>query len=88
MSDNSMKSSLVESDWDRVDAMTDDEIDTSEIPPLPADFFQRARVRMPKQLVTVQIDADLLQWFQSQGDDYERRMNAALRLYVEAHKAA
>lgn len=60
----------------------------TKIPPLPADFFQRARVRMPKQRVTVQIDADLLQWFQSQGDDCERRMNAALRLYVEAHKAA
>jgi uncharacterized protein (DUF4415 family) len=88
MSENSTKSSLVESDWDRVDAMTDDDIDTSEIPPLTADFFRRARVRMPKQRVTVQIDADLLQWFESQGDDYERRMNAALRLYVEAHKAA
>ena len=82
-----MKQSL-ESDWERVDAMTDEDIDTSDIPPLTDDFFRRARVRMPKQRVTMQVDSDLIRWFQSQGEDYERRMNAALRLYVEAHKAA
>jgi uncharacterized protein (DUF4415 family) len=77
-----------ESDWARVDAMADEDIDTSDIPPLTESFFQHARVRMPKRRVNMQIDADLLQWFQSQGEDYERRMNAALRLYVEAHEVA
>ncbi len=47
-----------ESDWARVDAMRDEEIDTSDIPPLPDAFFRRARVRMPKQQATIQIDAD------------------------------
>lgn len=75
-------------DWERVEAMTDDEIDMSDVPPLTAEFFQRARVRMPKAQITLQIDSDLLQWFEAQGDDYEQRMNAALRLYVEAHRAA
>lgn len=78
----------LESDWARVDAMVDEEIDTTDIPPLTEDFFRRARVRMPKQQVTVQIDADLLRWFQAQGSNYEQRMNAALRIYVEAHRAA
>lgn len=87
MNETLMKQSL-ESDWERVDAMTDEDIDTSDIPPLTDDFFRRARVRMPKQRVTMQVDSDLIRWFQSQGEDYERRMNAALRLYVEAHKAA
>ena len=87
MNEKSMKSSL-ESDWERVDSLTDEDIDTSDIPPLSDNFFRQARVRMPKQSVTVHIDRDLLQWFQSQGEDYERRMNAALRLYVEAHRAA
>ena len=87
MNGQPMKNSL-ESDWDRVDAMADEDIDTSDIPPLTERFFQRARVRMPKRRVNMQIDADLLQWFQAQGEDYERRMNAALRLYVEAHDAA
>lgn len=77
-----------ETDWERVDALTDAQIDTSDIPPLREQFFQRARIRMPKQAVTFQVDADVLAWFQAQGDDYEQRMQAALRLYAEAHKAA
>ena len=87
MSEKPMKNSL-ESDWARVDAMADEDIDTTDIPPLTKDFFRRARVRMPRQQVTVQIDADLLRWFQAQGSNYEQRMNAALRIYVEAHRAA
>jgi uncharacterized protein (DUF4415 family) len=77
-------------DWARVDAMTDDEIDTSDIPPLTDAFFKRAKVRMPKHAVTmtVQVDADVLDWFKAQGEDYERRVNAALRIYAEAHKQA
>ncbi len=77
-----------ESDWDRVDAMTDKDIDASDIPPLTDSFFQRARIRMPKKEVTLKIDADLINWFQSQGDSFEKCINAALRIYVEAHKAA
>jgi len=79
-----------ETDWIRIDAMTDEEIDTSDIPPLTEDFFNRAHVRMPKRkvAVTVQIDPDVLAWFRAQGEDYEQRMHAALRIYAEAHKAA
>ena len=70
--------------------MTDDDIDTSDIPPLTDEFFQRASVRMPKaaQTMTVQLDADVLAWFKALGDEYEQRVNAALRMYAEAHKAA
>lgn len=76
--------------WARIDAMTDDDIDTSDIPPLTDEFFQRASVRMPKaaQTMTVQLDADVLAWFKALGDEYEQRVNAALRMYAEAHKAA
>ncbi len=74
-----------ESDWERVDAIWDDEIDTSDISPLPHVFFQRAKIRMAKKEVTMNIDEDLVKWFQAQGDDYENKINAALRIYVEAH---
>ena len=37
-----------ETDWDRVDAMTDDEIDTSDIPPLDDAFFERAIRVLPR----------------------------------------
>lgn len=43
-------------DWVRIDAMHDGDIDTSDIPPLTEDFFRRARIRMPKQEVTVHLE--------------------------------
>lgn len=77
-------------DWQRVDAMTDEDIDTSDIPPLTETFFARATLRVPRPVVTttLKIDAEVLRWFKAQGDDYEQRLNAALRIYAEAHQAA
>lgn len=74
--------------WDKIDSMTEDEIDTSDIPPLTEDFFNKSRWWKPVEPlnVLVHVDADTLSWFQAQGDDYETRMTAALRLYAEAHK--
>lgn len=74
-------------DWTRVDALTDDEIDTSEIPPLSEDFFRRASWRAPAPVsVTVRVDPDVLAWFRARGEEGERRMSAALRIYAEAHR--
>lgn len=35
------------SKWDKVDKLADETIDSSDIPPLDENFFQRARWRMP-----------------------------------------
>nr|VFJ57736.1 MAG: hypothetical protein BECKDK2373B_GA0170837_106817 [Candidatus Kentron sp. DK] len=32
------------------------------------------------------VDADILDWFRKASDDWEVRMQTALRLYVESHK--
>jgi hypothetical protein len=37
-------------DWARVDSMTDDEIDTSDISPVTEEFFARAKLRLPNVL--------------------------------------
>jgi hypothetical protein len=34
-------------DWDRIDAMTDDDIDTSDCPPLTDEFFAKSQLRSP-----------------------------------------
>ena len=75
-------------DWTRIDAMNDEDIDTSDIPPLSDEFFAKAQLRMPKSAlaITVQVDPDTLAWFQAQGATSERQMSAALRIYAEAHK--
>ncbi len=75
-------------DWERVDAMTDEEIDTSEIPPLDEEFFANATLRLPeaKAAVTIRLDADVLDWFRSQGKGYQTRINTVLRRYVNAQR--
>jgi uncharacterized protein (DUF4415 family) len=68
--------------------MDDDQIDASDVPPLDEGFFARAKLRMPKKKVSVTftVDADVLEWFKAQGEDYESRLNAALRIYAEVHQ--
>jgi uncharacterized protein (DUF4415 family) len=88
MNDKIMNNSSL-TDWDRIDALTDEEIDTSDIPPLDADFFANAQLRLPKpkQVITVRLDADIVEWFKSQGKGYQTRINAVLRMYVDAQTA-
>jgi uncharacterized protein (DUF4415 family) len=75
-------------DWDRIGAMGDEGIDTSDVPALSKSFFDKATLRAPGQpvAVTVHVAPDILAWFQAQGQECEPRMNAALRIYAEAHK--
>lgn len=77
-----------ETDWERIDAMTDEMIDTSDIPPLSDEFFAKATWRMPRPpvTITVRVEPEVLEWFKAQGKNYARLMTAALRLYAEAHK--
>jgi len=77
-----------ETDWARIDSMADEEIDTSDIPPLDDEFFAKAQWRMPKRktAVTLSVDDDVLKWFEAQGAEFQQRINAALRIYAEAHR--
>ncbi len=87
-------------DWERLDALSDAEIDTSDIPPLTEGEFARSEWRLPAALkpslfppdapvmVEIAIDKETLAWFQSQGQDYQVQMRAALRLYAEVHQAS
>jgi uncharacterized protein (DUF4415 family) len=75
-------------DWERIDAMGDEDIDTSDIPPLTAEFWAKAKLRSPKQITTsVQIDPETFAWFQSHGENAAQQMSVALKIYAEAHKS-
>lgn len=74
-------------DWKRLSEMKDQDIDTSEIPELGEDFFKNAELHIPtKQSVTIRLDADVLEWFKSQGAGYQTRINQLLRQYMQAHR--
>jgi uncharacterized protein (DUF4415 family) len=68
--------------------MTDGEIDISDIPPLDEKFFANARLQMPggKIAITVNVDKDVNDWYQAQGEEAKALMSAALKIYAEAHR--
>lgn len=72
----------------RFDALTDEMIDTSDIPPLTEAFFNSAQWRMPnkKVKITVEVDAEVAEWFKAQGERYQETLAAALRMYTQAHQ--
>jgi len=77
-----------QTDWERIDAMRDEDIDTSDIPLLSSEFWAKAKLRTPKQITTsVQIDPETFAWFQSQGENASQQMSVALKIYAEAHKS-
>ena len=72
-------------DWKQLASVADEQIDTSDIPELDEAFFSSAAIRVPaKQPVTMRLDADVLEWFKSQGQGYQTRINQLLRKYMES----
>jgi hypothetical protein len=45
-------------DWARIDAMSDEDIDTSDIPPLSEEFFAKAQLRMPNSAINITVQAE------------------------------
>jgi len=74
-------------DWVRIRSMKDDEIDTSDIPELDVSLFENAELGMParKEPITLHLDKDLVEWYKPMGRGYQTRMNAVLRMYMNAH---
>ncbi len=79
---------ISETDWQALETMSDAEIDFSDIPPLGEEFFKDGQLRLPrpKTTVTMRLDADVLEWFKSKGKGYQTRINAILRMYMDAQE--
>ena len=78
-------------DFKRLDAMTDADIDFSDIPEVTPEMFAKGIVRrglkpITKKQLTLRLDSDLIEWFKEQGQGYQTKMNALLRAYMEEHK--
>lgn len=41
-----------------------------------------------KQIVTIRLDVDMLEWFKSEGPGYQTRINQVLRDHMNAERAA
>ena len=79
-------------DWERLDALQDEDIDLSEVPELTPEMFAKAVVERGlkptsnKQQLTIRLDNDVLEWFRAQGRGYQTKINSLLRAYMEAHE--
>lgn len=75
-------------DWARIDAMRDEDIDYSDIPPLTEDFFKKAFIRWPgtKERITISLDKDILSYLRALGKGYQTKINAILRAWLEAQR--
>jgi uncharacterized protein (DUF4415 family) len=78
------------SDWARVDAMTDEEIEAQmRDDPDWADFidvdWSNATIvyPVPKNPVSIRLDADVLDFFKATGKGYQTRINAVLRHFMQ-----
>ena len=101
-----------ETDWERVNKMTDEEVEVAAKKDPDAQPLTEAELNQFKRTIyikgekvwedsetigewlaergklptIVQLDSDIAEWFKSQGYDYQSRINAVLRNYVEAHQ--
>src|SRR5208283_2968685 len=79
-------------DWKRVGALADRQIDFSDTPELTPEMFARAVVRRGlkpvarKRQLTIRVDGDVLEWYRKQGPGYQTRINALLRAYMQERK--
>lgn len=80
-----------ETDLKRLHEMKDEDIDFSDIPPVPPEMFARGIVRrglkpvIRKKQLTLRMDSDVIEWFKKQGQGYQTKINSLLRAYMEEH---
>lgn len=87
--DDMIRRGETETDWERVNNLTYEEIEAS------VDFedegtfdWSQAQPGLPplKRQLTVRLDGDIIDWFKAQGPGYQTRMNAVLRSYMTAKR--
>ncbi len=83
-----------QTDWARIDAMTDEDIDLSDIPEITEEMWAKAIWRKggakPDSLGSQEIlavDGDVIEFFKAQEHDYQTKINQLLREYMEAQQA-
>jgi uncharacterized protein (DUF4415 family) len=75
-----------------IEAMPDDQIDTTDIPEMTEEEWNSKTVyvglmyRPGKKSVTIRLDKDMVSWFKKRGKGWQTMMNWVLRLYYASHR--
>ncbi len=72
--------------YKHLDNMKDVDIDFSDIPELSDEFWKNIKMLKPskKEMISLRIDKDILDWFRRYGRGYQGYMNAILKSFVES----
>ncbi|SMF73515.1 Uncharacterized conserved protein, DUF4415 family [Xaviernesmea oryzae] len=80
-------------DWARVEAMTDEDIDRAIADDPDWEEFKdidwsKAEIVVPaqKKSISIRVDEDVIDFFKSTGKGYQTRINAVLKHYVREQK--
>lgn len=78
-------------DWARLDALTDADIekavaDDPDAAPLDIDWSTAELVTPHKTQISIRLDDDVIEFFKQGGSGYQTRMNAILRHFMEQKK--
>lgn len=82
-----------QTDWKKVDEMTDKDINLSDLPEVSPEKFAKAIVRKGlkpvanKTQITLRLDTDVLNWFKAQGRGYQTNINTLLKAYKDANQS-
>ncbi len=84
-SENEMKQLKGKTDFKKLDAMSDRDIDFSDIPEFNGDVWATAEiVDHTKKAISLRVDSDVLDWFKHRNGRYQTLMNKVLRRYMES----
>jgi uncharacterized protein (DUF4415 family) len=81
-----MNERKTKTDFEKLAAMTDDEIDCSDIPEFTEEFLATVEgfAEVPeKEMISIRIDKPILDFYRQMGKGYQGRINAVLRAHVE-----
>lgn len=90
---NSNTTGKSETDWAKIDAMKDVEIDFSDNPKVAPEMFargvlrNRSKTNVQSEQETLTVDRDVIEFFKSQGQNYQTKINQLLRAHMEAEQA-
>ncbi len=89
--ENTLKES--QTDWARLDAMTDEDIDLSDCPEITEEMWVKGVWRKGSKSIPTKsqenlpVNRDIIEFFKAQDFNYPLKINQLLRAYMEAHQA-
>ncbi len=76
-------------DWARVDAMTDEEINYSDSPEVSDELFRLMTKEEPEKItVNLRLDSEIVEFFKKHSGKYQTRINEVLLAIVHSYKRA